>query len=111
MEKTYKDDMRTLISNQSSVWMVGRGQSASLVSVSEVVVHKRGLEFVSSLPYHVWTELVIAFSPYGKGSRQNFTGVVISCEGNKGSGYKISMAFTAMSRQTQAMLCSIAARQ
>ncbi len=36
------------------------------------------------------------------------SGVVISCTGNKHSGYQISMVFTSLSKQAQARLNSMA---
>ncbi len=36
------------------------------------------------------------------------SGVVISCTGNKHSGYRISMVFTGLSKQAQARLSTMA---
>jgi len=38
----------------------------------------------------------------------NCTGVVVACDGNRHFGYRVSMVFTGLSRQTQARLESLA---
>ncbi len=43
-----------------------------------------------------------------EGTRVNCTGVVVSCKGNKHSGYLVNMVFTALSKQAQARLSTMA---
>jgi hypothetical protein len=45
------------------------------------------------------------------GGRLNCSGVVISCTGNKHTGYHVSMIFTSMSKQAEAQLSALAVTQ
>jgi hypothetical protein len=68
--------------------------------------HKNGIEFRVSHPIAAWTEMTVTVrSPRG-GRKLNCTGVVVACSGNSKSGYAVSMVFTNLSRQSQALLSS-----
>ncbi|HET7623784.1 MAG TPA: PilZ domain-containing protein [Verrucomicrobiae bacterium] len=78
------------------------------LSPGSVIVHKNGIEFRSATPFAAWTEMTLTLrSPKDNGS-VHCSGVVISCTGNKHSGYHISMVFTGVSKQAQARLSTMA---
>ncbi len=78
------------------------------LSTDSVVVHKSGIEFRSPSPFNPWTEMTVElYSPRDHGRVQG-AGVVISCTGNKHTGYHISMIFTGLTKQSQARLHAMA---
>lgn len=68
-----------------------------------VVIHRGGIEFRSPSSFSAWTEMTIAIRSPDSGV-VNCSGVVISCTGNKHTGYHVSMVFTGLSKQAQARL-------
>ncbi|HLP75525.1 MAG TPA: hypothetical protein VK327_01295 [Candidatus Paceibacterota bacterium] len=81
-------------------------QSRLSLSPGSVIIHKSGIEFRSATAFSPWTEMTLSLqSPEG---RVNCSGVVISCTGNKHTGYHVSMVFTSVSKQAQARLTSMA---
>src|SRR5262245_17637062 len=81
------------------------------LSPDSVVIHKSGIEFRSSTPLSAWSEMTMTLrSPY-EAARIHCNGVVISCTGNRHSGYHVSMVFTGLSKQAQARLNTIASHQ
>ena len=52
--------------------------------------------------------MTITLQTPAEGQKVNCTGVVVSCKGNKHAGYHVSMVFTAMSKQAQARLSTMA---
>ena len=78
------------------------------LSADAVVIHKNGIEFRSPTPFNSWTEMTVAMqAPHG-GGKLNCHGVVISCAGNKHTGYHVSMVFTSLTKQVQTRLNSMA---
>jgi hypothetical protein len=76
-----------------------------------VVLHKNGIEFLSTTPFSPWAEMTMTLeSPRGN-RKVNCTGVVISCRGNKHTGYHVSLVFTSLSRQAEARLSAMAVAQ
>jgi len=84
-------------------------QTRLSLSSNSVILHKNGIEFRSAAPFSPWKEMTMTLQLAG--GRVNCTGVVISCTGNKHVGYHVSMVFTAMSKQAQARLNSLAVLQ
>jgi len=86
-------------------------QSRLSLSADSVIISKHGIEFRSATPFSPWTEMTMTLqSPRGDG-RVNCNGVVISCSGNKHTGYHVSMVFTNLSKQAQARLNLLAFSQ
>jgi hypothetical protein len=77
------------------------------LSEDSVVIHRGGIEFRSPSPFSTWTEMTLALRSRENGV-VNCSGVVISCSGNKHTGYHVSMVFTGLSRQAQARLNQMA---
>ena len=72
-----------------------------------VVVSKNGIEFRSATPFPLWNEMTMTLQPARGEGRINCNGVVISCSGNKHTGYIVSMLFTGLSRQAQQRLSTM----
>jgi hypothetical protein len=84
-------------------------QTRLSLSSGSVILHKNGIEFRSASPFSPWKEMTMTLeSPRGK---VNCTGVVISCTGNKHTGYHVSLVFTSLSRQAEARLTAMAVAQ
>jgi hypothetical protein len=79
-------------------------QTRLTLSPASVIIHKSGIEFRSTGPFAAWTEMTITLQASRDGGKVHCTGVVISCTGNKHTGYHVSMVFTNMSKQAQARL-------
>ena len=86
-------------------------QTRLVLSPDAVVFHKNGIEFRSTSPFSAWAEMTLTLQSPGDGGRIHCTGVVISCTGNKHTGYHVSMVLTGLSRQAQARLNTMAVLQ
>ncbi len=86
-------------------------QTCLSLSPDSVVIHKRGIEFRSAAPFAPWTEMTLTLQSPADSARVHCSGVVISCTGNKHSGYHVSMVFTGLSRQAEARLSAMAIHQ
>ena len=73
-----------------------------------VRLRRNGIEFASYSPMATWTEMVITLQLPLNGKRLHCSGVVVSCEGSRHTGYQISMLFTSVSTQVQAELDTLA---
>ncbi len=67
-----------------------------------------GIEFRSPTPFPVWSEMTVALQTPVESKSLNCTGVVVECRGDRHEGYRVSIAFTDLSRQAQARLTSLA---
>jgi hypothetical protein len=79
-------------------------QARLSLSPNAVILHKGGIEFRSSTAFAAWTEMTLTLQSPAGGSKVHCNGVVISCTGNRHSGYHVSMVFTGLSKQAQARL-------
>jgi len=77
---------------------------------SAVRIRKNGIEFRSENEIPAWTEMTVAMQTPLDSKKLNFTGVVVACNGNRHTGYTVSMVFTSVSKQAQARLNSLALR-
>lgn len=82
-------------------------QSRLSLSPGSVIIHKNGIEFRSATAFSPWTEMTLLLQSPESG-KVNCSGVVISCTGNKHTGYHVSMVFTNVSKQAQARLSTMA---
>jgi len=77
------------------------------LSSHAIKFRRNGLEFLSSKPVSVWSEMTIDIeSPDAKKVRG--TGVVVACDGCHQSGYVVSFIFMNLSRQAQERLGALA---
>ncbi len=86
-------------------------QTRLSLSPDAVIIHRNGIEFRSATPFSDWTEMTMTLQCPRDGARVHCNGVVISCTGNKHSGYHVSMVFTGLSRQAEARLNALAFAQ
>ena len=86
-------------------------QTRLSLSPDAVVIHKNGIEFRSATPFSPWAEMTLTLQSPRDGGRVHCNGVVISCTGNKHSGYHVSMVFTGLSKQAEARLSAMAFAQ
>ncbi|HEY9509155.1 MAG TPA: PilZ domain-containing protein [Verrucomicrobiae bacterium] len=83
-------------------------QARLSLSPGSVIIHKNGIEFRSATQFAAWTEMTLSLQSPGESAKINCSGVVISCTGNKHTGYHVSMVFTNISKQAQARLNTMA---
>jgi len=82
-------------------------QTRLSLPASAVHIRKSGIEFRSTYPIPAWTEMTLDLQrPDAK--KFHCTGVVVACDGAPHSGYSVSLLFTNLSRQSQALLNSLA---
>lgn len=86
-------------------------QARLSLSPDAVILHKSGIEFRSLTPFPAWTEMTMTLQSPRDGGKVHCNGVVISCTGNKHTGYHISMVLTGLSRQAEARLNALAISQ
>jgi len=73
-----------------------------------VRVRRNGIEFRSSTPIPVWTEMTVSLQSPGESARVNCTGVIVACAGNRHTGYAISLLFMNLSRQSREKIALLA---
>ena len=83
-------------------------QTRLSLSPNSFIIHKDGIEFRSAVPFSEWTEMTMTLESPNEGGRVHCAGVVISCTGNKHTGYHVSMVLTGLSRHAQARLSTMA---
>jgi hypothetical protein len=89
--------------------ITSRGAQTRLTLPAHCVrIRKNGIEFQAPDPIPPWTEMTLDLQPPRNGKKVHCTGVIVACNGNRSSGYVVSMLFTNLSRQSQALLSSIA---
>jgi len=69
-----------------------------------VRIRRNGVEFRSVSPIAQWTEMTVSLQSARGAGPIHCTGVVVACNGNRHSGYTVSMVFTSLSKQSQARL-------
>ena len=90
-----------------AVQPITHGQTRLSLPASAVHIRKSGIEFRATHPIPAWTEMTLDLQrPDAK--KFHCTGVVVACDGNRHSGYLVSLLFTNLSRQSQALLSSLA---
>jgi hypothetical protein len=83
-------------------------QTRLSLSPDAVIIHKNGIEFRSATPFSDWTEMTLTLESPRDATKVHCNGVVISCTGNKHTGYHVSMVFTGLSKQAEARLSALA---
>jgi hypothetical protein len=98
--------LQSPVSVQQNITLEARQTQLSL-SPQAIRIHKNGIEFRSAAPFALWTEMTLNLDCPQDG-RVHCTGVVVSCAGNRHSGYQVSLVFTGVSKQAQARLNTLA---
>jgi|SRR5436190_17458545 hypothetical protein len=86
-------------------------QTRLSLSPDSVIIHKNGIEFRTTSAFSPWTEMTLTLQSSRGEGKVNCNGVVISCTGNKHTGYHVSLIFTSLSKQAQARLSHMAYAQ
>ncbi len=73
------------------------------LAADQVFFCKNGIEFRSASSIPVWMEMTVDLRE-NKGEHLACNGVVVSCSGNRHTGFQIAMVFTGMSPQHQQQL-------
>ena len=83
---------------------VQSSQTRLSLQPEDVRIHKNGVEFRSLTAINAWTEMTVTLQSTRDTGRVHCTGVVVACNGNRHSGYTVSMVFTSLSKQSQERL-------
>jgi hypothetical protein len=67
-------------------------------------IRKNGIEFLAAAPVPTWTEMSVELSTLPNTPKVHCNGIVVSCSGNRHTGYMVSMIFMNLSRQAQQRL-------
>ena len=81
------------------------------LSAGAVSIRKNGIEFHADQPIPVWTEMSVDLQSIKDMKKLHCTGVVVACQGNRHAGYRVSMVFMNLSRQSQERLSLLAFSQ
>lgn len=83
-----------------------------VLPAGQVAIRKNGIEFLSSNPIPLWTEVTVELrSPLEAGPVRG-GGVVVDCTGNRHAGYVVSLMLMNLTRQSRERLSQLAnARQ
>lgn len=87
---------------------VHTAQTQLSLAPDAVRVHKHGIEFKAPKSFPLWKEMTVEMASPQETKKAHFTGVVVACQGNKHTGYLVSMVITNVTRQDQARLGHIA---
>jgi hypothetical protein len=83
-------------------------QAQLTLSAETVRIRKNGIEFRTAKPIPTWNEMTVEMQSPEAAKKVRFTGVVVACDGNRHTGYQVSMVFTSLSRQSQERLQTLA---
>jgi len=86
-------------------------QTRLSLSPDSIIISKHGIEFRSSTAFSPWTEMTMTLQSRRGDGKVHCNGVVISCTGNRHTGYHVSLIFTNLSKQAQARLNLLAFSQ
>jgi len=75
---------------------------------SEVCIRRNGIEIRSPDAFPVWTEMTVQLKSPGGSGVIHCTGVVVACDGNRHSGYAVSLLFLNLSKTSQERLQAMA---
>lgn len=76
------------------------------LSSNAIKFRKNGIEFLSSKPVPVWSEMTIDIqTPEAK--KVSGSGVVVACDGSRQSGYVVSFIFMNLSKQAEQRLSAL----
>jgi len=79
-------------------------QARFSLPANAVRIRRNGIEFLSSSPVTLWSEMTIEVQSEKESKKVRATGVVIECNGTRQTGYSVSIMFTNISRQAEESL-------
>lgn len=74
------------------------------VPLTAMSLRRHGVEFRSPSPLSAWTEMRVTVAVPGEGEAVGCTGVVVACDGNRHTGYRVSLLFLSLSHQAEERL-------
>lgn len=74
------------------------------LAANAVRIRKNGIEFQSHAAIPMWTEMTVALETPFESKQFEANGVVVACNGNRHSGFTVSMLFTNLSLPEKARL-------
>jgi hypothetical protein len=87
---------------------VAASNSTLSLPANAVTIRKNGIEFLSARPLAPWTEVTLAIESSIENRRVTCRGVVVACDGNRHTGYQVSLLFLGITPQLQQRLESLA---
>lgn len=78
------------------------------LSVASTRIRKHGIEFRTTEPIKVWTEMTVTLRDPVDGQEVVATGVVVDCRGDRHQGYTTSVVFMELAPLAQARLSLMA---
>jgi hypothetical protein len=85
-------------------FVVEAGQNRFVVPPTCVCIRRNGVEFRSPSPFPVWTEMTVLLRAPDEPLPIRCTAVVVACDGNRHTGYAVSLLFLNLSRQSEERL-------
>lgn len=82
-----------------------------MLPASAIRFRRNGIEFHTAEPIPTWTEMTVDLQSPREARKMHCTGIVVDCQGNRHSGYSVSMLFVNLSRQSQQQLSQLAHSQ
>jgi hypothetical protein len=99
---------RTLHKSSCQPFAVESGPRVLPLAAGFFQMRRNGIEFQSPTPISEWTEMTVEVKASIPGRKMRCTGVVVSCSGNRHTGYQVAMLFTGLSRHSPAQLDQMA---
>ncbi|MEO5802691.1 MAG: PilZ domain-containing protein [Verrucomicrobiota bacterium] len=90
----------------SSISNINHAQRRLSLAGHAVRLRQSGIEFKTADPIPAWTEMSVDLQ-YPDAKKVHCTGVVVACDGNRHAGYIVSLLFTKLSRQSQALISAL----
>ena len=90
-----------------SIRTTSNTQTRLSLPAGAVKIRKSGIEFRAANPISTWTEVSVDLQ-YPDSKKVHCNGVVVACQGNRNTGYLISLLFTNLTRQSKSLLNSLA---
>ena len=83
-------------------------QSQFALSRCKTRIHKNGIEFCSDAPVPMWKEMTVDLESPRDSTKVHCRGIVVACIAKAEGGYRVSMVFLNLSRQSRMRLNSLA---
>src|SRR5512143_3166238 len=88
-------------------FVVQAGDKQFTLPPSAFRIQRNGIEFHCPTSLSLWTEMTVSLRPPGQNGSVKCTGVVVACDGNRHTGYQVSMLFLNLSRQSRERLSQL----
>ena len=100
---------RKLDSSKTSAPVVIQSRQTVLhLAPDAVTVRRNGVEFHVGTPFQTWVEMTVELESPRAGRRIRCNGIVVSCDGSRHAGYRVSLLFTGLTPEAEADLQQLA---